>query len=596
MALSREAVAEIKQRADILQIIGERVSLTSSGGSHKGLCPFHSEKTPSFTVSPSRGMYHCFGCGAGGSVIDFIMTYERLSFGEAVTQLAHRLGIPLEGGETGPSGARDRDLLEAAKGYYANILTTSPQGETARMYLKERGFAEESWGAFSMGFALEAWQGLGDFSQSQGFSQEDQVATGLIKVSESGRAFDMLRKRVVFPIKDARGSVVGFGGRSIDPLDQPKYLNTPETRLYHKSKVLFGMAESQQALREGQPAILVEGYFDVIQLHMAGFSSAMATCGTALSADHVSLLERYAKEAVLVFDGDAAGLKAAQRSAPLFLNRGIETRVVTLPDGLDPDDFIRTHGAEAFGTLLKKSTPLMEFVVQQTLARHGNTLAGKERTLEELKPLLEQIAKPQVRDLTIRYLSDLLGVRTDLIMPRNAAPISNAHTPRRGYDQAAPPEPQSVSLISREARHQRRAMRILLGNRELLPFIRAHLRCEEMTDPEVRHLLERIFRLSDEEFFQLEDLTEFFPELSPLIRALELETSFSQLEPENLRDAMQYEIAMIKEKHKEKLFQLFKQAAGTKDAEGELQKYCQVRDEIKIMKSVSCARSLVISA
>ena len=252
MAFTRETVAAVKQQADIVQIIGEKVSLAPNGSNFKGLCPFHSEKTPSFMVNPQRGMYHCFGCGAGGSVIDFMMAYENSTFPEAVTLLAQRLGIALKQGAPGTPPDRAQELLQEAERYYHEILLERPEGEPARRYLSERGFEKNAWTAFQMGFARDSWQGLTDHATAKRFGLEDQTASGLIKRSDSGRAYDMLRKRVVFPIRDARGGCIAFGGRTIDPEDSPKYLNTPETRLYHKSQVLFGLAEGREALRKSR--------------------------------------------------------------------------------------------------------------------------------------------------------------------------------------------------------------------------------------------------------------------------------------------------------------------------------------------------------
>jgi DNA primase len=265
------------------------VRLIPSGSNFKGLCPFHSEKTPSFTVSPQKGMYHCFGCGAGGSAIDFVMASERLSFPEAVRALAGRLGIALEEREPAGEGPRGREALAAARGYYHDLLLQRPEAESARRYLAGRGFDEDDWRAFALGFALDDWQGLIRHAQRAGFAEEDLLAAGLVRRSTSGRLYDLLRKRVTFPIADATRHCIAFGGRVLDPLEQPKYLNTPETAYYHKSRVLFGLAEGQEALRKERTALLVEGYLDVIRLHQGGFAQAVATCGVALACDEAAL-------------------------------------------------------------------------------------------------------------------------------------------------------------------------------------------------------------------------------------------------------------------------------------------------------------------
>ncbi|MDH5751967.1 MAG: DNA primase, partial [Deltaproteobacteria bacterium] len=362
MALNREVVNQVKERADIVQVVGERVALSPSGDGYMGLCPFHPEKTPSFRVSPSRRMFHCFGCSAGGSVIDFVMHSENMEFGEAVESLAARFGVALPSRGQTAAGDRAVEVLEAARKYYSGLLLSSPLAEGARSYLSGRDFSRTGWEAFSLGFAPEGWQNFCDHARRLGFSESDLLASGLARRGKSGSLYDMLRKRVVFPILNEQGRPIAFGGRIIDPADQPKYLNTPETRLYQKSRVLFGFSLGREQFRKTRRALLTEGYLDVIRLHEHGFTEAVATCGTALSADHLKLLERHVRSAVLVFDGDDAGIKAALRSAPLFLERGLEARVCLLPDGQDPDDFLRKNGPQAFQALLEESGPLLEFL------------------------------------------------------------------------------------------------------------------------------------------------------------------------------------------------------------------------------------------
>ena len=583
MAFSRETVAAVKQQADIVQIIGEKVSLAPSGSNFKGLCPFHSEKSPSFMVNPARGMYHCFGCGAGGSVIDFVMAFENVPFPEAVNTLAGRLGIALEKGAPSAPTGRALELLGEAEAYYHETLLSRPEGEPGRRYLRERGFEEAAWAAFKMGFARDGWRGLTEHTAAQRFALEDQLASGLIRQGNSGKAYDLLRKRVVFPIRGTQGGCIGFGGRVIDPMDEPKYLNTPETRFYQKSRVLFGMAEAKDTLRKSRRAMLVEGYLDVIRMHTAGFQEALATCGTALTAEHVTLLERHADQVVLLFDGDAAGIKAALRSAPLFLNGGLEARVVSLPDGLDPDDFVAQRGPDALTEALESATPILEYVVWRTLSANGNSPAGRERTLQQLLPLISGIRRDTARDMTVRYMADLIGVRT--------ADITRMLRPAAAESGAA--GGGEFSFTARESRHPRMFLRILLQERALIGKARELLKPGELAEPDLQRLYGKILALGDEEFQQLapEEMAELYPDVAAAIRALIMEGELP-LRAGVRHDAdIQYEIALIKEALKDELFLKLKQAAGTAEEEMVLRRFMKVRDELRAMKSVPVSRS-----
>jgi DNA primase len=577
MALSRETVAAVKDRADILEVIGERVRLAPSGSDYVGLCPFHGEKTPSFRVSPAWRTYHCFGCGVGGSVVDFVMAAENRSFAEAVVSLAERYGVPLPDAPHGGGGDRSLQALEAGRDYYRELLHDAPRGEPARRYLRERGFEEEDWGAFQLGFAPDGWQGFTDFGLGRGFSSEELLATGLVRQGQTGRCYDMLRKRVVFPIGNEQGRPIAFGGRVIDPLDAPKYLNTPETRHYHKGRVLFGLAQGLAALRASRRAVLVEGYLDVMRLHQQGFAEALATCGTALTEEHLKALERNAERAVLVFDGDDAGVKAALRSAPLFLNHGLEARVVLLPDGLDPDDFLARRGAEAFAALLEDAAPLLEFLVFQQLQRHGRSVTGKEKTLESLLPVLAQVKKAAARDLTVRYLADLIGVRSEAILAQ-LEPLAGRVRGARGAA-ATPPAP---SLAHREGLHQRRVLRLLLQQPDLLGEVRRLLRPEELSDPALRGMLERLLGFSDEEYRQVSpaELMDWFPELAPTVRALMMDDPVHRDAIVDCGRELRRQILSIKDALKEELFAHLRAVAGSAEEEPAMERLRQLRREL----------------
>ena len=602
-------LSTIKDTADILQIVGEKVALTPSGANYKGLCPFHAEKTPSFMVNPSRRMFHCFGCNAGGSVVDFVMAYERLDFSQAVRTLAERLGLDPDRGRGGPK-REGLKALDLARRYYQDLLLKLPEAEAARQYLQGRSLDESAWTAFGLGYAKDEWRGFSDYAVEQGLSQQDLLDSGLVRLNQGGRPFDMLRGRVVFPILDPGSRCIAFGGRILAGQEGPKYLNTPETRYYHKAQVLFGLAQGQEAIRQSRQAILVEGYLDVMRMHLSGFKQAVATCGTALTAEHLKLLERYADKAVLLFDGDEAGIKAALRSAPLFLNRGMEARVVLLPDQLDPDDFLVQRGADAFRPLLERAQPLLEFLVSTTLKRNGTGPEAKQRTLKALLPLLSEIRQQATRELTVRHLADLIEVRAESVFellapPKGArAPGRPSQRPASAQEEAAQTAAatEAAGAVRRELRHQRLVLGLLLRQRGLMPLARELLRPEDLNDPQLRALYDKLLRLDPEQFAGLDpaDLGQLFPELEAPLRALLVDESIhlrltdreGKPAMEDPPAALRNEIARIKEGQKELLLQHLKRALGTPEEELAARRYLRLRNELRDLRVAPVAASV----
>lgn len=599
MAFSREVTAAIKDQADILQLIGEKVTLAPAGANWKGLCPFHNEKSPSFLVNPDKRMFHCFGCGAGGSVVDFVMRYERVEFPEAVRLLAERLGIML-GAERGPAAeAPAIAALQAAQAYYHEVLLRRPEGEPGRAYLRGRALDEGAWKTFGLGYAVDDWRALTQHAQRNGHGLPALLAGGLVKQGPGGNAYDLLRKRVIFPIHGGQGKVIAFGGRVIAAEDNPKYLNSPETKLYHKHQVLFGLHQGQEALRKSRRAILVEGYLDVIRLHLHGFTQAVATCGTALTEDHLKLLERYADRVLLVFDGDEAGIKAALRSAPLLLNRGIEARVVLLPDGLDPDDYVQRDGAGAFTQQIEQAAPLLEFLAFQTLRRNGRTPQGKEKTLQALLPVLSAIRQETLRDVTVRHVADLIEVKAAsvfaLLTSRKAG--TRAGHSAAGSDLTAQAA-DAAGAFRREGRHQRMFLHLLLRERALLARARELLKPDELTDPDVRALFEKMLRFSDEEFSRIDvdELAALYPDLAPALRALVVEEPRLLMGVTDGERELRNRVAHIKEEEKDRLFQQLKRAVGTDEEEMATRRFLRLREELRALRLPAAAMPPAASA
>jgi len=365
VAIPEQFVDELVSRTDIVDLVGSYVRLNKKGNNYWGLCPFHSEKTASFSVSPDKQICYCFGCHKGGGAINFLMELENLSFVEAVQQLAQRAGlqVPESDYDRGRKEKRERLLemnKEAARYFHSQLY--SPQGVQALDYLRRRGLSQATLTNFGLGFAPDSWDGLLNALAEKGYDKKTVLEGGLAVSNDKGRIYDRFRNRVIFPIIDVRGSVIGFGGRVMDD-PKPKYLNSPEGPVYNKSRNLFALNIAKKS-KAGR-IILTEGYMDTIALHQAGFDCAVASLGTALTADHAQLLARYTKEAVIAYDGDGAGVAAAQRAIPLLEKAGLKVKVLQMRGAKDPDEFIKAYGKDAFAKLLDESTNHIEYRLEK---------------------------------------------------------------------------------------------------------------------------------------------------------------------------------------------------------------------------------------
>lgn len=418
-------IAEVRERVRIDEVVGEHVTLRSAGGgSLKGLCPFHDERSPSFHVTPAKGLYYCFGCGVGGDSIDFLMAMDHLSFTEAVEKLAGRVGLQLryEGGSAGRSGpdpgqrAQIVAVNAAAAQYFADQLTGA---DHARAFLESRGFGPEVWSQFGVGYAPR--NGLVAHLRSAGFPEKAIVGSGVAGQGD-GRTYDRFRDRVVWPIRDVSGDVVGFGARRLAEDAGPKYLNTPETVAYRKSQVLYGLHEARRSIAKEHEVVVVEGYTDVMACHLAGVTTAVATCGTAFGEGHVKILRRILMDdasaaVVFTFDGDAAGQKAALRAYEEDQQFAARTFVAVAADGLDPCDLRLRDGDEAVRALVADRTPLFEFVLRAALADLDlRTAEGRAAGLRAVAPVISGLKDPTLRPEYARQVAGWIGTDTDQVM------------------------------------------------------------------------------------------------------------------------------------------------------------------------------------
>lgn len=482
MSVSQENTARrVKDAADIIEVIGEHVALQRAGVRYKGLCPFHAEKTPSFTVDRDRQFYHCFGCNESGDVLSFVMKYHNMAFPDALAKLAERYGVALEESKPSPEAlqkSREREALHdinrAAATVFHEYLLKNPAAGRARQYLEKRGMSQEIISRFQLGYAPERWDFLARSLADAGAEQQIAVAAGLLVQKEPGKVYDRFRDRIIFPIFSVNGQVAGFGGRILGE-GQPKYLNSPETQVFNKSQTLFGLYQNKAAIRAAGRCLLVEGNFDLLSLVGHGLEHVVAPLGTALTAQQVKIIKRYAAEAVVIFDGDQAGLKAAMRAVPLFLTEQLDARIVVLPGEHDPDTFVTAFGKEAMEKKVDGAMELAEFVFDRLVQEHGLSLAGKGRIVRELQPVIAAIGNRKLqKTLFVSHFSDKLGLRPEELLAQGAESVAEL-LPVGPVKQAKPSGPAGTL-----SRNYLKLLEFLLIYPEALPrFLAAGL--EELT-------------------------------------------------------------------------------------------------------------------
>lgn len=503
-SIPQEFIDRVRSSTDIVGVVSQYVPLKPSGASFKGLCPFHSEKTPSFHVNPERQIFHCFGCNQGGDAFKFLMLYEKLSFVEAVTQLASRAGLSVPRG----SGSvrkedEERSLLvrlhdEAAKYFRSQLEAT--EGKKAMSYLLKRGLTQETIASHGLGYAPDQWTGLLDHLSRKGARPEQIERAGLAIPRKSGRGhYDRFRSRVIIPIRGESGKVIAFGGRILGS-DEPKYLNSPESPIYNKSSVLYGFHRAKEAIRKKGEAILMEGYMDCLQAYQAGIGHAVACCGTSLTRGHTRLLRRYTDKIVVNFDPDEAGQRAAQRSIDLLLEEGFEVRVLTLPGSRDPDRFLLEEGRDRYQELLGDAQSFVTFLIGQARKRYDvSDPRGKAAFLNDVLPVIGKIPNRVERVGYIGPLAEHAGITDQTVLAE-----LRRHVETQAHRFQIPTRQEPV---------------LKLAERELVRWI--------VTNPEQSGLLEEI----EEE--DLEDLL-----TAPILRAMKEVAASEPLSVERLMDRL----------------------------------------------------------
>lgn len=503
-SIPQETIERIRERTDIVEVVSGHLTLKRTGQNFTGLCPFHSEKTPSFVVSPTRQVFHCFGCHAGGDVFHFLMKMEAVSFPQAVRMLGERSGIRIAPPRSVTADERREEeteklfqIHEAAAEFFRRVLRESKDAEKAREYFSRRGIGEKTREDFRLGYAPPSWDSLLREMTKKGWSVEIISRAGLIVPRERGDGYyDRFRDRVIFPIMDMKRRVIGFGGRCLDEA-LPKYLNSPDTPIYQKGKSLYAFEKAKDSLSREGALIIMEGYFDALAAHEAGVGNVAATLGTALTPSHLQLIRRWTKKVTLIFDPDPAGRAAVLRTLEMFLSSGLSVAVVVLPGGEDPDSFLQKRGREAFLDFLSKEIPLLEFAVREVVRESGATT--REEIIGHVKEILllfSHIRSPLERSLYLKRMSEELRIDEESVRAEYEALTKKRPFPVRGVPsvQEAVPSPEGT----RFPRAERDLVQLLIQGMAPLPLPEGGIGPEDFTDERLRKIFVTLCELARE--------------------------------------------------------------------------------------------------
>ncbi|MGB2868858.1 MAG: DNA primase [Bacteroidota bacterium] len=512
MRIPDEKIEEIRSATDVVDIISQHVKLKKRGKNYIGLCPFHSEKTPSFTVSKEKQMYHCFGCHKGGNVFTFVMEVEKVSFVEAVRSLAERVGIALP--EPGAADAAQQTEIEnlynvcrfAAKFFHDNLLKTD-EGRGALEYFHKRGFTDETIRTFGLGYSLNTWDGLTQRASREGIKKEDLQKAGLVRARDDGSHYDYFRGRAMFPIFSAAGRVIGFGARKLredDPI-QGKYINSPDTMIYNKSRVLFGLLQSKESIRQDENAFLVEGYADLISLFQAGIQNVVASSGTALTEDQLLLIGRYTRKLSLVYDADSAGSSAMIRGVDLALEKDLDVRVVELPQGEDPDSFVQKHGGKEFLELAGRSVSFIDFKAR-AFQNQGAfaTPEGKTRAVRSIVQSIAKIKDELKRNFYIKEVAQKYDVYETVLYRELESWLGKERQfVRERPTPDADRQARDTGVVQEEEKEippaERDLVKLLLeGDKDVARFIFSNISVSQLSNPKAKKIIQMVLDMLDE--------------------------------------------------------------------------------------------------
>jgi DNA primase len=490
--VSDDLIEEIRASNDIVGLISEYLPLKKQGKNYVGLCPFHEEKKPSFSVSPQRQIFHCFGCGMGGNIFKFLMEYQKMGFLDAVKHLAERANIAVPERDRDSAARSEYEPLykanHLAAAHYHQQLLKNVDAEKARRYLKQRGFTDRLIQTFRLGYAPPGWDGLIKRAARRSISPELLARAGLILKRDFGEGYyDRFRDRLIFPINNISGKFIAFGGRTLEDSDEVKYINSPETAIYQKGRTLYGLFQNKEAIRKAGEVVVVEGFTDLLSLHQAGIDNVVASLGTALTAHQARLLARYAQEAIILYDADSAGIAAAQRGIDLLLEAGLVARVASLPKGMDPDQVVREKGGEHLAERLKNAGSFLEFKLHHVLEqRDVSSVSGKAQAIEEMGRTLSLVDDPIKRGLFLKEVAERMDVDEKLVAL--AVDKASARPWRKPKSEAGVEEVVHAGGELLE----RKILALLLQYPEMLPNIRERLCVKDFDNERHRRIVERL--------------------------------------------------------------------------------------------------------
>lgn len=576
-------IDEVRDHTDIVEVVSQFVTLKKVGKNFKGLCPFHSEKTPSFTVSPEKRIYHCFGCGAGGNVFKFVIETQNISFIDAVRQFADSAGISIpqpNADNLNNPLYKEREALkkanELAANYYHSLFHDSEAGLAARNYLKGRYFTGEILDKYSIGWASPGWRGLiSHFHKIGTLSRKTVLQSGLVIEKEDGsNVYDRFRGRVIFPIKDLHGSVIGFGGRAIADGDNPKYLNSPETTLYQKSQTLFGLDMAKQAIRKEDQAILVEGYFDQMRATQFGIFNTVATCGTALTPKQAGILRNYASSVVLVFDSDNAGRSAAEKGFEVLHEKGLQVKIVFLPEGKDPDSYIHENGVDNFMEKIKTAKPYLESYIDTVVAgKDGNSPSTRVEMANKVLPIVGKVHNLVERNGLLEYFSFKAKI-DDASFLTELKKSFLRNQPRIDI-----PETETNSTLNLE----RHLVHLILSGKETAKRVFKAVNLEDFSNPALKSIattcLQMIDKNEDVEIDKLIDQTD-----DPEIRSRLTQFGLEPLEFDSPEKTVSDCVTKFNNVHIKSKIKIVKQQRNEAEKAGQVEKSRELQNKLREMQ------------
>ncbi|ADL12232.1 DNA primase [Acetohalobium arabaticum] len=512
--LNDEFIDKVRDNNDIIDVISDYTNLEKAGKNYKALCPFHDERTPSFMVNPEKQLYHCFGCGVGGNVFNFMMDIENLDFIEAVEILAQRIGLSLperKDSSTGESTTKSEiyEIHNWAVKFFNYLLTETNQGSEAYEYLRQRGIKEETIDQFELGYAPDSWRGLFDFLRKKGYSADRIQQAGLIIPQKKGKGYyDRFRNRIIFTINNLRGQAIGFGGRVVDD-SHPKYLNSPQTPVFNKKNILYGLARAKREIKRSGSVVIVEGYTDVITGHQFGIENIVASLGTSLTKSQARLLRRYADRVYIAYDGDVAGENATLRGFNILKNTGLEVYVVNLPVDQDPDEVIRSQGKEEFELLLSEAVSLIEFKLESLLTDRDLTkIEQKVEAVDDIMPVLAGIENEIKQAEYIKKIAGRLDVETGVIKSRLKKFQQDVSEQDRNYRDRNN-KFKSDSKVDSEAesdtqfQFEKKLLELMIKDTQILNLVKAELDSDEFITDEYQSAAELIFDIDNSDWEEL---------------------------------------------------------------------------------------------